>query len=172
MREKPRNRCVLRYRTILFFCLLPALLPALLAACNSSDLKFPTEYQAVFLDNGQVFFGRLRDDGSSFLTLREVFYIKQQASPDKKEVKSLLVKRGSEWHAPDFMRINSRHIVLIEPVAPDSQVALLIREVETHPAAAAPAPPSAAAPAPAATPAPAPAAPETPVNKKLPAAQR
>lgn len=69
------------------------------------------------------------------MTLRDVFYIKREASPDKKEVKSILVKRGSEWHAPDFMRINTRHILFIEPVAPDSQVALLIREVETHPAA-------------------------------------
>ncbi|MFZ0052526.1 MAG: hypothetical protein WAK96_12185, partial [Desulfobaccales bacterium] len=50
------------------------LLPALLAACGRGDLKFPTEYQAVFLDNGQVFFGRLQDDGSSYLTLRDVFY--------------------------------------------------------------------------------------------------
>ncbi len=72
------------------------------------------------------------------MTLRDVFYIKREASPDKKEVKSILVKRGSEWHAPDYMRINTRHILFIEPVAPDSQVALLIREVETHPAAAAP----------------------------------
>ena len=168
MRVKPRHRCVWHYHAILFFCLFFCLLSALLAACGRGDLQFPTEYQAIFLDNGQVFFGRLQDDGSSYLTLRDVFYIKQQASPDKKEVQSLLVKRGSEWHAPDFMRINSRHIVLIEPVAADSRVALLIREVKAHPAAAAPAPPSAAA----AAPAPAPAAPETPVNNKLPAAQR
>ena len=147
MRAKQRHRRFLRWHTLLFFFLLPALL----AACSSSDLKFPTEYQAIFLDNGQVFFGRLTDDGSSYVTLRDVFYIKQQASPDKKEVKNVLVKRGSEWHAPDFMRINSRHIVFIEPVAPDSQVALLIREAKL-PRAAAPAPAPAPAPPPAAAP--------------------
>jgi hypothetical protein len=168
MREKQRHRRVLRYHTILFFCLLPALL----AACGRGDLKFPTEYQAVFMDNGQVFFGRLQDDGSFYLTLRDVFYIKREASPDNKEAQSILVKRGSEWHAPGFMRINSRHIVLIEPVAADSRVALLIREVQAHPVAAAPAPNPAEAPALPATPAPAPAAPGTPGNKKLPAAQR
>ena len=135
------HRRLRRQGAILFLFLLPALL----AACGRGDLKFPTEYQAVFLDNGQVFFGRLQDDGSSYLTLRDVFYIKQQASPDKKEVQSLLLKRGSEWHAPVFTRINSRHVVLIEPVAPDSQVALLIREAQMHPAPApapAPAPPA------------------------------
>jgi len=162
------HRRLRRRHAILFLFLLPVLL----AACGRGDLKFPTEYQAIFLDNGQVFFGRLQDDGSSYLTLRDVFYIKQQASPDKEEVQSLLVKRGSEWHAPDFMRINSRHIVLIEPVAADARVALLIREVQAHPAAAAPAPNPAAAPALPATPAPAPAAPGTPANKKLPAPQR
>jgi hypothetical protein len=40
------------------------LLSALGGGCGrSSDLSFPTEYQAVFLDNGQVFFGRLEDAG-------------------------------------------------------------------------------------------------------------
>jgi hypothetical protein len=58
---------------------------------------------------------------------------------EKKEARSVLVKRGSEWHAPDFMRINTRHILLIEPVAPDSRVALLIREAKNPPAAAPPA---------------------------------
>ncbi len=153
MRAKKRYRRVIHWHILLFFCLLSVLL----AACVRGDLTFPTEYQAIFLDNGQVFFGRLTDDGSSFLTLREVFYIKRQASPDKKEVQNILVKRGSEWHAPDFMRINSRHVVLIEPVAPDSQVALLIREAKLPPAVApAPAPPPAAAP-PANTPKPGPA---------------
>jgi hypothetical protein len=149
MRARQSYHRAIRCHIFLFFFLLPALL----AACSSSDLKFPTEYQAIFLDNGQVFFGRLQDDGSSYLMLRDVFYIKRAASPDKKEVQNILVKRGSEWHAPDFMRINSRHIVFIEPVAPDSQVALLIREAKV-PRAAAPAP----APAPPAnTPQPGPA---------------
>ena len=162
------HRRLRRRRAILFLLLLPALL----AACGRGDLSFPTEYQAVFLDNGQVFFGRLKDDGSSYLTLWDVFYIKQQASPDKKEAQSILVKRGSEWHAPGFMRINTRHIIYIEPVAPDSRVALLIREVQAHPVVAPPAPNPAAAPAPSAAPAPAPAAPGTPVNKKPPAPNR
>jgi hypothetical protein len=98
--------------------------------CGSSDLKFSTEYQAVFLDNGQVFFGKLEDAGLPFLMLRDVFYVQQKANPEKKEVKNLLVKRGGEWHTPDFMRINARHVVLIEPVAPDSRVAQLIKEAK------------------------------------------
>jgi hypothetical protein len=112
----------------LFFCLFSV--PGLLSGCGGSDLKFPTEYQAVFLDNGQAFFGKLEDAGSPFLMLRDVFYVQQKADPQKKEVKNLLVKRGGEWHTPDFMRINARHVVLIEPVSPDSRVAQLIKEAQ------------------------------------------
>jgi hypothetical protein len=126
------HRRVRRCSTILFLFLLPALL----AGCWGSDLKFPTEYQAVFLNTGQVFFGRLEDTGSPYLTLRDVFYIAQQAAPDKKATQSLLLKRGGEAHGPDFMRINARHVVLIEPVTPDSRVAQLILEAHKPPAAA------------------------------------
>jgi hypothetical protein len=49
------------------------LLSGQLAGCGSSnDLSFPTENQAVFLDNGQVFFGKL-EGGGSYLTLKEDF---------------------------------------------------------------------------------------------------
>jgi len=136
----------------LSICLFLLLLPGLFAGCTGGgggDLSFPTEYQAVFLDNGQVFFGKLGDQGSSFLSLRDVFFVQRQVEADKKTARNILMHLGSEWHGPDFMRLNTRHIVRIEPVAPDSQVAKLIREAKTAPAAAAPAaPPAAPAPAP------------------------
>ncbi len=126
--------------TKLFFFLL---LSGLVAGCSGSggsDLSFATEYQAVFLDNGQVFFGKLGDAGSVYLSLHDVYFVQRQQTPDQKEAKNLLVRLGSEWHAPDFMRINTRHIVFIEPVAPDSRVAKLIREAKKLPPAAPPAP--------------------------------
>ena len=129
-------------------------LAGLLAGCSGgSDLSFTTEYQAVFLDNGQVLFGKLGDVGTAYLSLHDVYYIQRQVEPEKKETKNLLVRLGSEWHAPDFMRINARHIIFIEPVAPDSRVAQLIREAKAHPAgeSSAVAPP-AQTPAPAAAP--------------------
>ena len=109
----------------------------LLAGCGDSDFKFSTKYQSVFLDNGQVFFGRLEASDSSYLTLRDVFYVQRVVESEKKEARNLLVKRGSEGHGPDFMQINVRHVVLIEPVALDSRLAQLIREAKA-PATAAP----------------------------------
>lgn len=122
------SHCRLWFIIFLFFCLFPVL--GLLSGCGDIDLKFPTEYQAVFLDNGQVFFGKLDDAWSPFLMLRDVFFVQQKADSEKKEVKNLLVKRGGEWHTPDFMRINIQHVVLIEPVSPDSRVAQLIKEAK------------------------------------------
>ena len=135
--------------------------------CGSSDLIFPTEYQAVFLDNGQAFFGKVSDTGSPYLMLREVYYVQTLVEQDKKTTANILIKRGSEWHNPEFMRINSRHVVVIEPVGADSRVAQLIREAKAAPAAkpesSAPAPePKAASPPPPPAPAPAPAAPPAP----------
>jgi hypothetical protein len=102
-----------------------------LTGCGSSSLDFPTEYQAVYLDNGQIFFGKLSDTGSSFPMLRDVFFVQTQTDRDKKESKHLLFKRGAiEGHHPDFMRLNAQHIVVIEPVAPDSRVAQLIPEAK------------------------------------------
>ena len=125
-------------------CLILVLLLVLLSGCGGSDdLRFATEYQAVFMDNGQVFFGRVQRSGSSFLTLRDVFYIQRQAGKDEKEPRNVLLKRGSEWHGPDSMHINLEHVVLIEPVAPDSRVFQLIMQAKRPPAPAPPAKPQA-----------------------------
>jgi hypothetical protein len=96
--------------------------------------------------------------------LRDVYYIQRQVEPEKKEARNLLVRLGSEWHAPDFMRINNQHIVFIEPVAPDSRVAQLIREAKAQPAG----PPPAASPPPVQTPAPVPSAQSPPAAEPKP----
>ncbi len=101
----------------------------LISGCQQKPgIVFTTEYQAVFLDNGQAFFGKLENAGSAYPVLKDVFYIQRQANPDTKEVKSILVKRSLDWHGPDRMYLNASHIALIESVSPNSQVAKLIKE--------------------------------------------
>jgi hypothetical protein len=137
-----------------FWWLLVAFLMLLCLApgCGRIDLQFSSEYQAVFLDNGQVFFGKLSGTSSPFLTLRDVYYVKTVVEKDKKRAAHVLIKRGSEWHNPDFMRINIRHVVVIEPVGANSRVAQLIREAKSAPAPEAESPPPVPAPAPPAKP--------------------
>ncbi len=113
-----------------------------------APLSFGTEYQAVFMDNGQTFFGKIENAGTPYPKLSDVFYIQREVNRETNEVKNILVKRGSEWHAPDYMIINSQHIVAIEPVAANSRVAQLIKQAKAQDtgADAAPSPAVPAAP--------------------------
>jgi hypothetical protein len=96
---------------------------------RSASAAIDTPYQAVFLTNGQMLFGRLSGLGSSYPVLTDVYYVQAQLGPEKKAV-SALVRRGKESHAPDRMVINAQHILLVEPVKPDSTVAKLIAELK------------------------------------------
>ena len=97
---------------------------------RGANLNFETTYQLVLLDNGQVYIGKLEQAGSGYPLLKDVFYLQRVTEGDKKEIKNVLVKRGGEWHMPEYMRINGRHIVMIEPVAPESRMAQLIKEAK------------------------------------------
>lgn len=100
--------------------------------CDKSGqkLSFTTDYQAVFLDNSQVYFGKLEEGGSEHPLLREVYYIGQQQAPDGKGIANILLKRGNEWHSPDFMYLTRNHIVMIEPVSNTSRVGELIKKLK------------------------------------------
>jgi hypothetical protein len=96
-------------------------------------VRFETPFQAVLLDNGQVYYGKIQGLGSPFPVLEEIYYVQDQVDPDTKQVKHILVRRGNEWHAPNLMVINSSHIILVEPVTPGSKVAKLIEDLNKKP---------------------------------------
>ena len=115
-------------------------LSLLVAGCGQKapavqKIDIDSEYKAVFLDNSQVFFGKLVEAGPTYIELSDVFYVQSQVIPDKvdkdkKEVKNILIKRGNEWHAPDRMYINIQHVVVSEPVSRTSRVSDLIKEAK------------------------------------------
>lgn len=86
------------------------------------------EYQAVFLDNGQVYFGKLDRSEEEFYTLTDVFYL--QSGVAVTETANLaLTKLGAEAHGPeDRMEINVEHILFIEDMKDDSKVVQAIEE--------------------------------------------
>jgi hypothetical protein len=92
---------------------------------------FTTTYQAVLLDNGQVYYGMIAGLGTPFPVMTDVYYIARTEDARTKQVKNVLVKRGKELHAPTETVLNARHILMIEPVGPDSEVAKLIAQSET-----------------------------------------
>ena len=85
--------------------------------------NFGTTYQAVLLDNGLVYYGKIVGTTRGFAEMTDVYYIQNQVDSQTKETKNILVRRGNELHAPNRTLINTRHIVMIEPVTPGSKVA-------------------------------------------------
>ncbi len=94
-------------------------------------------YQAVFLTNGQVYFGKLYRENSSFPILREVYYLQVAQSPQPLQEGQVppaninLVKLGGELHGPqDIMQINRDQILFIEDLKSDSKVAQAIKQFQ------------------------------------------
>ena len=99
---------------------------------TKENLSFTTEYQAVLLNNGQYFFGKIEKAGSAYPVLKNVFYIRQQMDPETKQMKAGLFKRSMEPHAPNMMYINASSIAFIEPVSPGSKVETMIKQAESQ----------------------------------------
>lgn len=101
--------------------------------CGDDDVyrgDFKTEYQGVFLVNGTGYFGKIQKMGGNFIELSDVYYVENQKSSET--VKTVLIKRGNEIHRPDRMFINVAHILIIEPVAKDSNIAQSINAIRMH----------------------------------------
>lgn len=78
-------------------------------------------YSAVFLDNGQVYFGILERTNKEFYRLTGVYYLQSGATTDSSNIS--LVRLGNEAHGPtDEMIINKDHVLFFEEMRPDSKV--------------------------------------------------
>ena len=124
---------MMRRTSLVLVCLFSVALISMLflQGCDKKP-SFNTPYQVVLLDNGQAYFGKIESLGT-FVHLTDLYYVQTQVSPEGKPVGSVLIKRGKELHGPDRMYVNTRHVVMIEPVAPDSKVAQLIKEEKERP---------------------------------------
>jgi hypothetical protein len=90
----------------------------------------PTGYYGVYTASNVVLFGKLVRIDSDWITLANVHYIRSNMDPEKKQVANQLVKRVREWHAPAESTIARANVIVIEPVASDSRVMTLIREMK------------------------------------------
>ena len=90
------------------------------------------EFQAVFLDNGQVYFGKLERSRSDFYLLTDVFYLQTGSAGIDQASNLSLTKLGSEAHGPeDKMELNVDHILFIEDMKQDSKVVNAIRDYKS-----------------------------------------
>ena len=93
-----------------------------------------SEYQAVFLSNNQVYFGKVNNSTGEYATLTDIFYLQvsQPLQPSQPNSQVNLVKLGDELHGPaDIMEINRDHILFIEDLKPESQVVKAIEQYKS-----------------------------------------
>lgn len=111
---------------------------------TSDRLVKDGQYQAVFLDNGQVYFGRLDNTDRAYVRLTDIYYLQvnQPVQPDQVEpgddpdadaadqqAQISLAKLGNELHGPeDEMFIHRDKIVFWENLKTDGQVTTAISE--------------------------------------------
>ena len=87
---------------------------------------------AVFLTNGQVYFGNITSESSSRLVLKNIYYIQKSADNTDAASDVTLLKLGNELHGPeDMMEINQDHILFVETLRPDGRVGRAIKDYKT-----------------------------------------
>jgi hypothetical protein len=98
------------------------------------DLTLPSlgraEYQAVFLANGQTYFGRYYERIGAYVKIEDVYYLQQTQNADPaKGADTKLVRRGKELHAPAARMLVPRTAVLfVEDLKDSSAIAQFMRQ--------------------------------------------
>jgi hypothetical protein len=97
---------------------------------------FSQKWQAVFLTNGQVYFGHMRPSVGNYVKLTNIYYLQvtQQLQPAGQTVPDIrLVKLGGELHGPeDAMYIMREQILFWENLKEDSRVVQGIKQLQTQ----------------------------------------
>lgn len=128
---------------VLLLCILILVVAALgvLIFGNGDQSKFVNnkKYQAVFLTNGQVYFGHIKDMGSTFVQLDDIYYLTQNSSDtsgssttDTSNSNYTLVKLGCQQiHDPyDQMIINRSQVSFWENLQDSGKVVQGIQQFQ------------------------------------------
>lgn len=103
------------------------------SAVNSKD------YQAVFLSNNMVYFGKISNINDEYVKLTNIFYLQvqgqqsgqTQAQNSTTQPQLSLTKLGNELHGPeDSMYINKKEILFWENLKPDGKVSQAILDYQ------------------------------------------
>jgi len=105
---------------------------------NNEPIVVNGEYTAVFLTNGQVYFGKVASVRGDNTVLIDIYYLQvsnplQQTPPAQasQQPQLSLVKLGNELHGPqDEMVINNDHILFTERLKGDGKVVQAIAKYQ------------------------------------------
>jgi len=102
-----------------------------------------SKYQAVFMTNGQVYFGKLTNLDSKYSELTDVYYLQVQqqniqpgsggnTNNSSEQPQVSLTKLGQELHGPtDKMNISSEQVLFWEDLKDDSTVVKAIKDYQS-----------------------------------------
>jgi hypothetical protein len=81
------------------------------------DFTVPTlgraHYQAIFLENGQKYFGRYYDRIGAYAKIEDVYYLQQVANADPNAApETRIVRRGLELHEPSSRMLVPKSAIL------------------------------------------------------------
>lgn len=114
---------------------------AIVNGVGSANQVDEDNYQAVFLSDGQIYFGKLTDVDKAWATLEDIYYLQVQNQDSVQEGASsaatiTLVKLGNEIHGPqDKMVLNTDQVLFWENLEADGQVADAISRYQADGAA-------------------------------------
>lgn len=91
-------------------------------------------YNAVFLDNNEVYFGKISSKNGEYIKLKDVYYLRvtytvkqDEQGQQYQEPNYQIVKMGTEMHGPkDNMDIVRSHVLFTQPLDSSSQVLSVI----------------------------------------------
>ena len=88
------------------------------------------QYQAVFLTNGQTYFGRYYDRFGAYAKIEDVYYLQQgQATETGGTTDTRIIRRGGELHAPENrMLVPKSAILFVEDLKDSSPIARFMHE--------------------------------------------
>ncbi|MCL4392693.1 hypothetical protein M1145_00925 [Patescibacteria group bacterium] len=94
---------------------------------NTSTYKVPigaSPYQAVFLNDGQVYFGNIQTWSPHKLVIKNVYYLSNAKKTSNGSIPNVsLVKLGGQLQGPtDMMIINSGSVLFVENLKVQSKV--------------------------------------------------
>jgi hypothetical protein len=122
--------------TVLLVALIASLIFGNPAKSGNSEFRNvdASKLQAVFLNGGQVYFGKINSLNPQFMRMSDIYYLRvnQQVQPGQTQPADdgiSLVKLGCELHGPtDSMVINREQVIFWENLKEDGQVAKAVKE--------------------------------------------
>lgn len=108
---------------------------------NASVKNGKNSYQAVFLSNNMVYFGKLSNVTGEYVVLTDIYYLQvaqnsqngqnTQQTQNNQQPQVSLTKLGNELHGPeDVMYLNRKEVLFWENLKEDSKVTQAIRNYQ------------------------------------------